>query len=161
MVGDGQELYREQPVYREAVERGRSSVRGVSGFSVLSEMLKSELESRITRTEFAQPANFIIQIGLLACLKAAGIEPGAVVGHSVGELASAYAAGLDPSRCHDRLFSSEPTTGDLYRDRFDDGDWTEQGKDDPSNHQIRRSNIGGCSERTQQRDGSRRHRSHE
>ncbi len=44
-------------------------------------------------TEFAQPANFIIQIGLLATLRAAGVQPGAVVGHSVGELASAYAAG--------------------------------------------------------------------
>ncbi len=72
----GQELYREHPIYREAVEEADKAFRGVSGFSVLSEMLKSELESRITRTEFAQPANFIIQIGLLACLKAAGIEPG-------------------------------------------------------------------------------------
>ncbi len=90
----GQELYRTQPIYRRAVEEADQVFREISGWSILSEMLKSESESRITQTEYAQPANLMIQLGLLAALRAAGVEPGAVVGHSVGELASAYAAGV-------------------------------------------------------------------
>ncbi|MCC6511731.1 MAG: SDR family NAD(P)-dependent oxidoreductase [Pirellulaceae bacterium] len=90
----GQELYRDQSIYRQAVEAADQVFIEIAGWSILAEMLKSEAESRITQTEFAQPANFMVQIGLLATLRAAGVQPGAVVGHSVGELASAYAAGV-------------------------------------------------------------------
>lgn len=89
----GQELYRDNAIYRRAVDEADQLFKEISGFSILCEMLKGEAESQITRTEFAQPANFLVQIGLLAILRAAGIQPGAVVGHSVGELGSAYAAG--------------------------------------------------------------------
>ncbi len=90
----GQELYRAQPLYRQAVEEADKIFAEIAGWSILAEMLKSESESRITQTEYAQPANLMIQLGLLATLRAAGVQPGAVVGHSVGELASAYAAGV-------------------------------------------------------------------
>ncbi len=89
----GQELYRDDPIYRAAVLEADREFKQISGFSILAEMNREEAESRITSTVLAQPANFVLQIGLLAMLRAAGIEPGAVVGHSVGELASAYAAG--------------------------------------------------------------------
>lgn len=91
--GMGQELYANDPVYRKAVEEADSVFKSISGFSVLDEMLKGETESQITKTEFAQPANFLIQIGLTAVLKERGVEPSACVGHSVGELASAYISG--------------------------------------------------------------------
>jgi acyl transferase domain-containing protein len=90
----GQELYRDEPIYRAAVDEADAIFTEVAGFSILAEMLKSEEESQITTTVFAQASNLIIQIGLLAVLRAAGVEPGAVVGHSVGELGSAYAAGV-------------------------------------------------------------------
>ncbi len=89
----GQQLYRHQPLYRQAVDEADQLFREIAGWSILDEMLKEESQSRITQTEFAQPANLMVQIGLLATLRAAGVTPGAVVGHSVGELASAYAAG--------------------------------------------------------------------
>lgn len=90
----GQELYRENSIYRNAVKDADQTFQQISGFSILAEMLRTETESQIKRTEFAQPANLMIQLGVLAVLNASGIEPGAVVGHSVGELASAYAAGV-------------------------------------------------------------------
>lgn len=90
----GHELYLHNPIYRAAVDEADAAFHKVAGFSILDEMLKDEETSQISRTEIAQPANLVIQIGLLAILRAAGIEPGAVVGHSVGELGSAYAAGV-------------------------------------------------------------------
>lgn len=90
----GQELYQTQPIYRAAVDEADAVFQEISGFSILAEMLRSEDESRVTFTEYAQPANFMIQIGVLAVVRAAGVHPGAIVGHSVGELGSAYAAGV-------------------------------------------------------------------
>ncbi|WP_280248767.1 type I polyketide synthase [Nocardia abscessus] len=67
--------------------------REIAGWSIVEELLRPEEESRITRTAFAQPANFLVQAALLAELAELGIHPAAVVGHSVGEVTSAYASG--------------------------------------------------------------------
>ncbi len=88
----GQELYATSQTYKNAVDEADEIFKSISGFSILEQMLKPESESVITRTEYAQPANFLLQIGLMAILNEQGVEPGAVVGHSVGELASAYAS---------------------------------------------------------------------
>ena len=50
-------------------------------------------EDRFARTEIAQPALFALQVGLCAMLKHRGITPVAVAGHSVGEVAAAWASG--------------------------------------------------------------------
>ena len=46
------------------------------------------------RPIYAQPAIFVLQAGLLELLKSWGVQPAAVIGHSLGENASAYAAGV-------------------------------------------------------------------
>jgi acyl transferase domain-containing protein/NAD(P)-dependent dehydrogenase (short-subunit alcohol dehydrogenase family)/acyl carrier protein len=91
--GMGQGLYRHQPIYRQAVDEADAIFQRIAGFSILEEMLKDEAASVITCTHLAQPANFIVQMGITAVLRAAGVQPGAIVGHSVGEVSSAYAAG--------------------------------------------------------------------
>jgi acyl transferase domain-containing protein/acyl carrier protein len=90
----GQTLYRTEPVYRQAADDIDQVFRSVSGFSILDEMLRPETESRITETRFAQPANFLLQAALTRLLASVGIVPDAIVGHSVGEVSSAYAAGV-------------------------------------------------------------------
>ncbi|WP_417734960.1 SDR family NAD(P)-dependent oxidoreductase [Rosistilla oblonga] len=92
--GMGQELYRKSDIYRQAVAQADMLFQEIAGFSILTEMLKGESSSRISRTQYAQPANLLIQIGLLEMLEDAGVTPAACVGHSVGELGSAYAAGV-------------------------------------------------------------------
>ncbi|WP_323120434.1 SDR family NAD(P)-dependent oxidoreductase [Burkholderia alba] len=89
----GQELYRDEPLYRATVDEADQIFQRIAGFSIVAEMLKSEAESQIVRTAYAQPANFMIQWGLAALLGAAGVRPGAVVGHSVGEVTSACVSG--------------------------------------------------------------------
>jgi acyl transferase domain-containing protein/acyl carrier protein len=42
---------------------------------------------------FAQPANLILQVALTETWRSFGVSPAAIVGHSVGEIAAAYAAG--------------------------------------------------------------------
>ena len=54
---------------------------------------KAETDSRIDRTEVAQPALFSLQIGLAALWESYGVRPAAVVGHSIGEAAAAAVSG--------------------------------------------------------------------
>ena len=47
--------------------------------------------SRINDAEFSQPLCTALQIGVVSLLRSWGISPAAVVGHSSGEIAAAYA----------------------------------------------------------------------
>ncbi|WP_280232917.1 type I polyketide synthase [Nocardia cyriacigeorgica] len=68
--------------------------RAISGWSIIEELRKPQDDSRVTRTEVAQPANFLVQVGLVRELAEYGITPAAIVGHSVGEVSAAYVSGM-------------------------------------------------------------------
>ena len=91
--GMGQELYRTEPVFREALERVDQVFQAVAGWSVLSEMQKDETSSRMHETQVAQPANFALQVALFELWAHFGVKPVVLIGHSVGEVASAYLSG--------------------------------------------------------------------
>lgn len=57
----------------------------------------------LTRTEWAQPALAVQSTALLAVLRAAGVEPDCVAGHSFGELVALHAAGVLDERVLLRL----------------------------------------------------------
>jgi acyl transferase domain-containing protein/acyl carrier protein len=89
----GRELMAESPVYRAAVIAADAAFVVHSGWSILGEMEVDGTASRMATNEIAQPANFILQVGLVALWRSLGITPSAIIGHSVGEVAAAYAAG--------------------------------------------------------------------
>ncbi len=90
----GRQLFSENAVFRATLETADAVFTRIAGFSILKEMSRDEASSEIKRTEYAQPANLMVQIGLTAALRAEGVIPSAVMGHSVGEVASAWASGL-------------------------------------------------------------------
>jgi thioester reductase-like protein len=90
----GRMLMEESPVFRQTLERCDRIVRQLGSWSLLEELQRSEDTTRINETTYAQPAIFAVQVGLLELYKSWGIHPDFVVGHSVGEVAAAYAAGV-------------------------------------------------------------------
>ena len=94
--GMGRELMRSEPVFREVMEACEAAMRPYASFSLLEELNRDEADSKIQLTEIAQPAIFAMQLGLVALWKSLGVEPSAVVGHSVGEVAAACVAGILP-----------------------------------------------------------------
>jgi acyl transferase domain-containing protein/NADPH:quinone reductase-like Zn-dependent oxidoreductase/SAM-dependent methyltransferase/acyl carrier protein len=92
-AGMASDLLDSEPAFRAAVTEVDSLVRDRAGWSAIDELRAPASLSRLTRTEFAQPALFAVQVGLVALLRERGIRPQATFGHSVGEIAAAHAAG--------------------------------------------------------------------
>ena len=63
-------------------------------WSIIEELSKTKDSSRIYEAEYAQPLCTALQLALVILLRNWGLEPVAVVGHSSGEIAAAFAAGL-------------------------------------------------------------------
>lgn len=89
----GRQLWQEEPIFRDALLEVDRLLQPLAGWSLVEALLADEATSRINQTSVAQPAIFGVQVGLTALWRAWGVEPTAIVGHSVGEIAAAYAAG--------------------------------------------------------------------
>ena len=69
-------------------------MRPYGDWSLLAELTATDAaQSRLNEIDIIQPALFAIQVALAALWRSWGIEPQAVVGHSLGEVAAAYVAG--------------------------------------------------------------------
>ena len=89
----GRELLESEPVFREVAETIDAYFVKVAGWSILAEIVKDEDASRVSESWVAQPANFVVQAALTELLRHRGLRPDGYVGHSVGEIAAAWAAG--------------------------------------------------------------------
>ncbi|WPO70375.1 SDR family NAD(P)-dependent oxidoreductase [Streptomyces sp. KN37] len=90
--GMGAELLRTDPDFRRAVEHVAEVLDPLLGWSVVDAMAEGDAE-RLRSTEVAQPLLFTYQLAVVEVLRARGVQPEAVVGHSVGEIAAACVAG--------------------------------------------------------------------
>lgn len=93
-VGMGRTLLAESPRFAEMLAEMDAAMRIPAGFSLLAELQADQASTRLDDTAIAQPLLFAIQVALTLLLKEQGIEPVAVMGHSVGEIAAAWASGV-------------------------------------------------------------------
>ncbi|OZI64234.1 type I polyketide synthase [Bordetella genomosp. 1] len=91
-LGMGQRLMR-HPVFAQAVEAIDQHFAPLAGYRLADELQRQDAPSRYDSTEFAQPALFAVQVGITHLLATRGVRPSAVLGHSVGEVAAAWASG--------------------------------------------------------------------
>jgi acyl transferase domain-containing protein len=91
-AGMGRAL-RAEAVFRDALLRCDEIIARSAGWSVIEEIDAVEAASRLDRIDIMQPAIFSVQVALAALWRSWGLEPAAVVGHSLGEFAAAHVAG--------------------------------------------------------------------
>ncbi|BBB02229.1 putative polyketide synthase [Actinacidiphila reveromycinica] len=88
-------LYAASSVFAVAFDRVCEVVERDLGLPVREVVLEgAEGDARADLTVFAQAGLFALQVGLVEVLAACGVRPVAVAGHSVGEVAAAYVAGV-------------------------------------------------------------------
>ncbi|MEU9823442.1 type I polyketide synthase [Pseudonocardia alni] len=91
--GMGRELLATSQPFRTAVDDCAAALAPHVDWS-LHEVLTGDGDpALLERVDVVQPALFAMMVGLAAVWRAHGVEPGAVVGHSQGEIAAAHVAG--------------------------------------------------------------------
>ncbi|MEU3339815.1 type I polyketide synthase [Streptomyces sp. NPDC002144] len=89
-AGMGRRLLGEEPAFAAAVEKIDAQSAGEFGFSLRDQLISGD---GLDRLEVAQPTLFGIQLALAELWRSHGVEPVAVIGHSMGEVAAAVCAG--------------------------------------------------------------------
>lgn len=89
----GLKLFDSEKVFRDTMQKCHDYLAEYK-YDLLGELRKSPQSSNINNTYIAQPALFALQVSLCELWKSRGIYPDAVCGHSVGEVAAAFSAGI-------------------------------------------------------------------
>jgi phthiocerol/phenolphthiocerol synthesis type-I polyketide synthase C len=90
----GRAAYRANATFRDAIDEVDALFAPLSGWSLAAELAASRPTLDLGLTKFAQPLIFAVQVASVRALAAAGVRPDMTMGHSVGEVAAAAAAGV-------------------------------------------------------------------
>jgi len=94
-AGMGRDLLASEPAFRAAVEACDAAFATLTDdWRVLDLLAAEAAQARLSETVVAQCLMFAVQVGLTRLLESWGYRPDAVVGHSLGEVAAAQAAGV-------------------------------------------------------------------
>ncbi|MBS2127804.1 type I polyketide synthase [Burkholderia thailandensis] len=91
-AGMGRQLYAEDAVFRAALGEVDAWWCADGSASLVDVMCAGASAEWLAATEHAQPLLFAIQVGIVRVLDARGVRFDSVAGHSVGEIAAAWAA---------------------------------------------------------------------
>jgi acyl transferase domain-containing protein len=93
------ELYQSEPAFREQVDLCAEILRPHLGLDLRETLYPAEAHSEdagrlLDQTAFAQPALFVIEYALAILWMEWGVQPQAMIGHSIGEYVAACLAGV-------------------------------------------------------------------
>ncbi|HEX7031238.1 MAG TPA: aminotransferase class III-fold pyridoxal phosphate-dependent enzyme [Gammaproteobacteria bacterium] len=93
-VGMGRNIYRDEPLVRDIVDRCAQALQGTLAFDLRDVMFGrlDNADELLDETEYTQPALFVIEYALARLWMQRGVQPAALLGHSIGEFAAAALA---------------------------------------------------------------------
>lgn len=92
-LGMGRELLETEPVFRDAITACQRAFAAEVDWSLEAELRATPTTSRLAEIDVVQPVLFAMQVALAALWRSWGVEPDAVIGHSMGEVAAATVTG--------------------------------------------------------------------
>ncbi|PLB49865.1 putative LovB-like polyketide synthase [Aspergillus steynii IBT 23096] len=96
--GMGRALIEQCPLYLQTLQKCDQILQSLCEhrptWSIVTELLRTKEDTKLSQTEYSQPICTAVQLALVDVLAQWGIKPASVVGHSSGELAATYAAGI-------------------------------------------------------------------
>ncbi|MER6091339.1 beta-ketoacyl synthase N-terminal-like domain-containing protein [Streptomyces bluensis] len=118
-AGMGQGLTATEPHFRDALHECADLLVPWTDVPLL-DLLYGDARHLLDRTRYAQIGIVSVQVALVVSLRAAGVRPDAVAGHSLGELTAAWAAGvltlpdlLRLTALRGELMQAQPATGTM------------------------------------------------
>ena len=99
-AGMGAQLYELEPVFAAEVDRCAALLEPELGLDVRALMFGSgagsqaEADAQLRQTRHTQPALFVLEYALATLWRQWGVEPAAMIGHSIGEYVAAALAGV-------------------------------------------------------------------
>jgi acyl transferase domain-containing protein/SAM-dependent methyltransferase len=91
--GSGRELYRTEPVFRDAIDRCAAILQPEIP-SLTTVLFEADGEANLHQTAWTQPALFAFEYALAMLWQSWGVQPAAVLGHSLGEYVACAVAGV-------------------------------------------------------------------
>lgn len=116
-VGMGRAAYARDPIFRATFDAVSTIFEKLAEVSLVEAMHADDLEARLPYTSLAQPLIFATQVATVESLAEKGLKPDAVLGHSVGEVAAAWAAGAFDLPDAVRLIHVRSRNQEKIRDR--------------------------------------------
>ncbi len=92
-AGMGQVAYHNNAVFAACFDEIDQFFVPLSGWSLKEKLFADDLKEELSKTSVAQPLLFALQVALTRALMAGGLAPSGAMGHSVGEVAAAWACG--------------------------------------------------------------------
>lgn len=93
----GKELLGKYPLFSQTIDYLDSVLRALPEapvWTIRSALLEPAATSKVGDASFSQPLCTAVQLGIVKLLQSWNVEPSVVAGHSSGEIAAAYSAGL-------------------------------------------------------------------
>lgn len=90
----GADLYKNNDLFKRSIDEVDFYFYPLAHWKIGEYLQQLDSSWDLEHTEYAQPLLFAIQVGMITLLKHEGVTFEAVVGHSVGEVAASFAAGI-------------------------------------------------------------------